>query len=125
MRSIHDPAQEASDPRAAAAILASSPLFASLTPIDRAKLAAILEDRAVPAGEVVFEAGGSGDALYILRSGTAERWVAGSAIGTLVPPDIFGELALLTDEPRSASVVARTPLLVWVLPRARFQPLLQ
>ena len=125
MRSIHDPAQEASDPRAAAAILASSPLFASLTPIDRAKLAAVLEDRAVPAGEVVFEAGGRGDALYILRSGTAERWVAGSAIGTLVPPDIFGELALLTDEPRSASVVARTPLLVWVLPRARFQPLLQ
>ncbi len=109
----------------AAVALARAPLFAALTPLDRAKLSAILEDRWIPAGEVVFEAGGHADALYVLRTGTAERRVAGSVIGTIEPPELFGELALLTNEPRSASVIARTPLRVWALPRARFQPLLR
>jgi DASS family divalent anion:Na+ symporter len=100
-------------------------VFAALTPLDRAKLAAVLDDVWVEAGSVVFEAGGHGDALYILRSGIAERRVAGSSIGRIEPPELFGELALLTDEPRSASVVAVTPLQLWVLPRARFHPLLK
>jgi CRP-like cAMP-binding protein len=100
-------------------------VFAALTPLDRAKLAAVLDDVWVEAGSVVFEAGGHGDALYILRSGIAERRVAGSSIGRIEPPELFGELALLTDEPRSASVVALTPLQLWVLPRARFHPLLK
>jgi anion transporter len=113
------------NPREAAEALAAVPLFAALTPVDRAKLAAALEERWVAAGEVIFEAGGAGDALYILRSGRAERRVAGSSIGTIVPPEVFGELALLTDEPRSASIVALTPLSLWVLPRARFHPLLE
>jgi anion transporter len=41
------------------------------------------------------------------------------------PYAVFGEVALLTDEPRSASVVAVTPIRVWVLPRNRFDPLLR
>jgi CRP-like cAMP-binding protein/di/tricarboxylate transporter len=116
---------ESSETTQAAEALASVPMFAALTPMDRAKLAAFLEDRWLDSGEVVFEAGGEGDALYILRSGTAERRVAGSPIGTIHPPEVFGELALFTDEPRSASVVALTPLHVWVLPRGRFHPLLR
>jgi anion transporter len=111
--------------REAAQALAAVPVFAALSPIDLAKLAAFLEDRWLDAGEVVFEAGGEGDALYVMRSGAAERRVAGSAIGPIQPPEIFGELALLTDEPRSASVVALTPLRLWVLPRARFHQLLR
>jgi anion transporter len=110
---------------AAAGALAAAPIFAELTPLDRAKLAAVLEEQWIDAGSVVFEAGGHGDSLYILRSGTAERRVAGARIGVLTPPELFGELALLTDEPRSASVVAVTPLRLWVLPRARFSPLLR
>jgi anion transporter len=110
----------ASEPRDAA-----DPVFAALTPIDRAKLAAFLEERWLDAGEVVFEAGGEGDALYVMRSGAAERRVAGSPIGAIQPPQIFGELALLTDEPRSASVIALTPLRLWVLPRPRFHQLLR
>jgi anion transporter len=113
------------DPREAAEALAGVPLFAALMPLDRAKLAAALEERWIAAGEVIFEAGGQGDALYVLRAGRADRRVAGSSIGTIAPPEVFGELALLTDEPRSASIVALTPLRVWVLPRARFHPLLE
>jgi di/tricarboxylate transporter/CRP-like cAMP-binding protein len=113
------------DPGSAARALAAVPFFAALTPVDLAKLAGVLEDRWIDAGTVVFESGGAGDALYILREGTAERRVAGSTIGLIHPLAVFGELALLTDEPRSASIVAVTPLRVWVLPRNRFDALLR
>ena len=110
---------------AAARDLAAVPFFSALTPVDRAKLAGVLEDRWIDAGTVVFESGGAGDALYVLREGTAERRVSGTAIGLIHPPSVFGELALLTDEPRSASIVAVTPIRVWVLPRHRFDSLLR
>ena len=110
---------------AAARDLAAVPFFSALTPVDRAKLAGVLEDHWIDAGTVVFESGGAGDALYVLREGTAERRVSGTAIGLIHPPSVFGELALLTDEPRSASIVAVTPIRVWVLPRNRFDPLLR
>ena len=116
---------EFEDTTAAAQALAAVPFFATLTPVDLAKLAGVLEDRWIDAGTVVFEAGGTGDALYILREGVAERRVAGSAIDLVQPLAVFGQLALLTDEPRSASVVAVTPLRLWVLPRQRFDALLR
>ena len=56
----------------AAEALAAVPAFGGLTPLDRAKLAAFLEERWLDAGTVVFEAGSEGDALYIVRAGVAE-----------------------------------------------------
>ena len=110
---------------AAARVLAAVPFFSALTPVDLAKLAGVLEDRWLDAGTVVFESGVAGDALYILREGVAERRVAGSTIGRIHALEVFGELALLTDEPRSASIVAVTPIRVWGLPRNRFDALLR
>jgi anion transporter len=111
--------------REAAEALAAVPLFAGLSPVDLAKLAGVLEERWLDAGSVVFEAGSEGDALYVLREGTAERRVAGSALELVEPPAIFGELALITDAPRSATIQAVTPIRLWVLPRKRFAPLLR
>ncbi|MDB5867262.1 MAG: crp 3 [Betaproteobacteria bacterium] len=111
--------------RQAAEALAAVPLFAGLSPVDRAKLAGVLEERWLDAGTVVFEAGTEADAMYILREGVAERRVSGSPIDVVYPPAIFGELALITDAPRSATVVAITPIRLWVLPRSRFVPLLR
>ena len=93
--------------------------------MDLAKLAGVLEDHWFDAGTVVFQAGGKGDALFIMREGTAERRVAHSRIGLILPPEVFGELALLTDQPRSSSVVAVTPIRVWVLPQHRVHSLLR
>ena len=115
----------AQEHRDAAEALAAVPLFAGLSPVDLAKLAGVLEDRWLEAGSIVFQAGSEGDALYILREGTAERHVAGSALEVVEPPAIFGELALITDAPRSATIVAVTPIRLWVLPRKRFAPLLR
>ncbi|MBC7780173.1 MAG: cyclic nucleotide-binding domain-containing protein, partial [Proteobacteria bacterium] len=112
-------------PVAAAQALAAVPMFAGLDPVDLAKLAGVLEERWFDAGSIVFEAGGTGDGLYIMREGVAERRVAGSALGLIRPYESFGQLSLLTDEPRSASVVSVTPIRVWMLPRHRFNPLLR
>ncbi len=117
--------KETQTPLEAAKALASIPVFEALTPVDRAKLAGVLEERWLDPGTVVFEAGAEGDALYILREGTAERRVAGAVIDLIRPLAVFGELSLLTDARRSSSVVAVTPLHLWVLPRQRFHSLLR
>src|SRR5262245_23111338 len=54
-------------PATAAEALATIPFFAPLSPVDLAKLAGVLEDQWFDAGSEVFEAGGKGDALYIMR----------------------------------------------------------
>lgn len=116
---------EGQESLAAAQALAAVPMFAGLDPVDLAKLAGVLEERWFDAGSVVFEAGGDGDGLYIMREGVAERRVSGSAIDRIVPYESFGQLSLLTDEPRSASVVSVTAVRVWMLPRVRFDALLR
>jgi len=116
---------EGQEPVAAAQALAAVPMFAGLDPVDLAKLAGVLEERWFDAGSIVFEAGGEGDGLYIMREGVAERRVSGSAIDRIVPYESFGQLSLLTDEPRSASVVSVTAVRVWMLPRVRFDSLLR
>ncbi len=116
---------EGQQPVAAAQALAEVPMFAALEPVDLAKLAGVLEERWFDAGSVIFEAGGEGDGLYIMREGIAERRVSGSAIDRILPYESFGQLSLLTDEPRSASVVSVSAVRVWMLPRVRFDSLLR
>ena len=96
---------------ASAQALAAVPMFAGLDPVDLAKLAGVLEERWFDAGSVVFEAGGEGDGLYIMREGVAERRVAGSAIDRIEPYASFGELSLLDASPRSATVAAHGEVL--------------
>jgi di/tricarboxylate transporter/CRP-like cAMP-binding protein len=115
---------ELPDAIAGAQALAAVPMFAGLPPVDLAKVAGVLEERWYDAGSTVFEAGVEGDGLYILREGLAQRRVSGSPVSDIRPLEAFGQLSLLTDERRSASVVSVTAIRVWVIPRQRFYPLL-
>jgi CRP-like cAMP-binding protein len=80
--------------------------------------------RAYAAGQFICYQGDPGDRLYVIVSGlvkvifTSERGDE-MVLNTLGAGDIFGELALLTESPRSASVVAVEPTYVFMLPRAR------
>lgn len=110
--------------------LGATRLFAGLKPVDLARLLPELEERAFPAGAVLFLAGASGDALYIVRAGLAEARAGAGKVGdpglaVFEPGDSFGEMALLTDDPRSTTVVALTDLDVWVLPKDRFRRLVE
>ena len=112
----------------AAQALAAMPFFASLGAVDLARLVPELEERVVQPGEVVFRQGDPGDGLYLIRAGSAGVSLAdqdGSRIvAVLAAPAYFGEMALLSAEPRSASIVAFTPLVLWKLPRGRFEALI-
>ncbi len=74
---------------------------------------------AAPGDEVVRQ-GDVGDAFYAIRSGQADVVRDGEVISRLGPGDYFGEIALLRDVPRTASVVARTPLRAFRLERSGF-----
>src|SRR5688572_5610855 len=105
--------------------LADVPLFAGLRPVELAKIVAELDGVSLPPGGVVFRRGEPGDCLYVVRAGVAEARAGTGDDGdyplTLYGPgDSFGESALLTDEPRSSTVVALDQLELWALAKSRF-----
>ena len=71
-------------------------------------------------GETVFSQGQKGDAFYIVYQGSAEirlrQWlVLSKKIATMKAGDFLGEIALISDEPRTASVVCAEPTLMFTL----------
>jgi CRP-like cAMP-binding protein/di/tricarboxylate transporter len=112
-----------------ATALARTPLFAQLGRLELARLAGELEELRFAAGRVIVREGDPPDGFYVINAG----WVdvvagappeGGAAVTSLGPGEVFGEMALLADSPRTASVVARGEVTVWRLPRARFDALL-
>jgi CRP-like cAMP-binding protein/di/tricarboxylate transporter len=112
-------------------VLTRIPLFAGLDRVARAQLAAHLDPVAVAQGDAVCRQGEPGDSLYVVAAGRLGVHVhdpAGRAsrrIDGLGPGDFFGEMALLTGEPRSATVRAEAPSRVLRLDRERFEALVR
>jgi CRP-like cAMP-binding protein len=73
-----------------------------------------------PAQAEVVRQGATGDRFYVIRSGRATVDVDGSETGTLEPGEFFGEIALLRDVPRTATVRARDELVLYALEREDF-----
>lgn len=102
------------------------PLLSSLTPYERSKIADALETVKYPAGSTIIKEGDVGDKFFILESGEAEaikRGREGQPLKYKVG-DYFGELALLEDKPRAASVLSKTEVKVATLGKDGFQRLL-
>jgi putative peptide zinc metalloprotease protein len=72
------------------------------------------------AGDPIVTQGEEGDAFYAIRSGRVDVVRDGEPVAQLGPGDHFGETALLTDEPRNATVVAHTPVRAFRLSREGF-----
>jgi CRP-like cAMP-binding protein len=72
-----------------------------------------------PMGEAVTQ-GAVGDRFYVIRSGRATVEVDGAETGALAPGDFFGEIALLHDVPRTATVRALDDLELFALERVEF-----
>jgi CRP-like cAMP-binding protein len=112
-----------------ATALARTPLFSHLGRLDLARLAGELEELSFKPGEAIVREGDPADGFYVINSGRVVVVAAtpvgdGSRLVALGPGEAFGEIALLTDSPRTASVLAETDVTVWRLARARFEALL-
>lgn len=76
----------------------------------------------VPRGTRVITQGEAGDALYFVESGRAHvTRDGGTELGVKGPGDVFGEMALLSAEPRTATVTAESDLVLWRVPREDFE----
>ncbi|KAH8589466.1 putative camp-dependent protein kinase regulatory subunit [Bisporella sp. PMI_857] len=102
------------------------PLLSTLDKYERSKVADALETQKYPAGTTIIKEGDAGEAFYLLESGEAEAYKAGTenAVMYYKKGDYFGELALLNDAPRAASVISKTEVKVATLGKDGFQRLL-
>lgn len=101
-------------------LLRRSPIFAQLPGSILEGLAHRLEPRHVEAGAVVFGQGDAGDDFYLIDSGRVGIVVDGRTASELGPGDAFGEIALLRDVPRTATVTAVTDVALYALEREAF-----
>jgi CRP/FNR family cyclic AMP-dependent transcriptional regulator len=106
-------------------LLQRVPLFRSLSDEQRGTLARSLRERTFSAGSEVTTEGQSGVGFFVIESGTATVSVGGAERRTLGPGDYFGELALIDDQPRSATIVAEDELRCWGLTAWEFRPLVE
>jgi cAMP-dependent protein kinase regulator len=102
------------------------PLLSTLTPYERSKIADALETKKYPPGTTIIQEGDVGESFFLLESGEALVFKRGidSAVKQYKKGDYFGELALLNDAPRAASVISETEVKVATLGKNGFQRLL-
>lgn len=77
------------------------------------------------AGETVFEQGDGAEAMYVVLEGAVDLAVDGEVLDTAEPGQIFGEMALVDDEGRSATATAKERTLLAVVNERRFRFLVQ
>jgi len=108
--------------------LVKLPLFSEFAPAQVAMAASRLIPRRCQPGEAVITQGEMGDSFFIIKEGQFEVWVERdgqkSKVAALGPGEYFGEIALLLDMPRTASVVSQSQGLVLQLHKDDFKSLL-
>jgi CRP/FNR family cyclic AMP-dependent transcriptional regulator len=102
------------------AVIAAVPLFESLSKRHLRKIAGLTSTVEYNSGDTVIQEGEPGDSFFVTVSGQAKVVSGGKTLHRLIPGDHFGEISLLDGRPRSASVVAETPLSLLRLTRASF-----
>jgi CRP/FNR family cyclic AMP-dependent transcriptional regulator len=111
--------RKSDDPKLRA--LRSAPLFEKLSERELEELERVVDELDVPAGKALTTEGAFGYEFFIVLEGRASVTQAGQEIGILGPGDFFGEIALVEDTPRTATVTASTPLRFFVLTRQAFR----
>ena len=105
--------------------LASVPLLAGLDGRIRRRLAETGKRRTYAPGDEMVREGSSGTALYVMLSGDARVERAGERIGSVTAGDFFGELALIEEHSRTASVIAIEETDCLLFPAWEFTALLE
>jgi CRP/FNR family transcriptional regulator, cyclic AMP receptor protein len=111
--------------RAPIDVLRRVPLFSGLEDRELERIADRFQERRFPEGGVVLEEGASGTSFFVIGEGNATVSVRGELIATLGPGDYFGEMAVVDEGVRSASVTAATDLRSYFLTPWDFRPLVE
>jgi Pyruvate phosphate dikinase, AMP/ATP-binding domain/Cyclic nucleotide-binding domain len=106
-------------------VLRNTHLFGTLDKAELEQIAPLFKERRFPEGETVIKEGSGGAAFYLIQSGEASVTIEGEHRATLGAGDYFGEVALLDEGARIATITAGTDLLCWGLTLWEFRPLVE
>jgi CRP/FNR family cyclic AMP-dependent transcriptional regulator len=112
-------------PGAPVEVLQRVPLFADLNQREIKQIARLFKERRFSAGETVAKEGSGGAAFFLIDSGEATVSVGGEERRPLRPGDYFGEISLIDEGARSATVTAASELVCYGLTFWDFRPLVQ
>jgi CRP/FNR family transcriptional regulator, cyclic AMP receptor protein len=104
--------------------LKRAPLFDGLSRTQLDELAKVTEDVDLEAGKVLCREGRTGQEFFVIMEGEAEVTRSGKRVAICGPGEFLGEIALIEDVPRTATVTAKTPIRFFVITRQSFLRLL-
>jgi CRP/FNR family transcriptional regulator, cyclic AMP receptor protein len=105
--------------------LSKVPIFSGVKEKELKKLAERMMERSFNEGDTITEQGKSGVGFFVIEEGDATVSISGEVVRTLGPGDWFGEIALIDDGPRSATIVAGTDLRCRGMTAWEFRPFVQ
>ncbi len=106
-------------------ILRQVGLFESLSDRDVERLADVFKERAYSEGDVILSEGTGGVGFYVIGDGSVNYSVAGKDVGSAGSGEYFGEVALISDSPRSATVTAASDVTVYGMTLWDFRALVE
>lgn len=110
-------------------ILATSPLFSSLSPKKRGELVELFKPKKLAKGDLIIKQGDPGESMYLIQSGYVKviaKKESGEAFQSrLLPGDFFGEVALISGKPRTADVIAESDLRLMEITRNDLKTIVQ
>jgi CRP/FNR family transcriptional regulator, cyclic AMP receptor protein len=106
-------------------LLKRVPLFAGCSKSELRELAKTADELDIREGTVLTREGRTGKEFFVLVDGTAQVTKSGKKVADLKGGDWFGEIALLTDSPRTATVTATSPVDVLVITDRRFRTVVE
>jgi len=101
------------------------PLFVGLTDKQVEEVSRLFKERRFPAGQAIIREGSGGAAFFVIESGELVVTVQGEERARLGPGDLCGELAMIDQGVRSATVTAATDVVCWGLTYWDFRPLVE
>jgi CRP-like cAMP-binding protein len=106
-------------------LLGRVPLFSGLDPRELETISRTVHERTFKAGDIVAEEGQGGVGFFVIKAGEAKVTVGGDEVRRLGPGDYFGEIALISEGSRTATVTAESELQCYGLTPWEFRPLVQ
>jgi CRP/FNR family transcriptional regulator len=106
-------------------MLKKVPLFSGLDDKELSAIASSMRERKFRAGDTVTQEGAGGVGFFVVESGQADVNVGGETKGSVGPGDYFGEIALINESPRTATLTARTDMICYGMTPWDFRPLVE